>query len=224
MRRVNLRTIARCVLLAAAMAAGGLQSHASTLAEVGTNGDNVAWNTGFAALDQEGTVGWSFQVLGSSLNVTALGVFDNGGSGLADSHEVGIWDNTGALLAEATVPSGTAGTLVDDFRFIAISPLTLQAGDTYTIGAFYPSNSTDSVIGNGSETYNGVSFVESVQTVLTTSQTFAFPDTLAAVNQGVFGPNFEFGATSTPEPSSFVMAGLGLLAATGCRLRRRRTR
>src|SRR5207248_1639986 len=61
------------------------------------------------------TIGWGF-TLATLLTVTDLGYFD-GNLGLVDPHPVGIWDSVGNLLAAATVPSGTAATLVSGFRF-----------------------------------------------------------------------------------------------------------
>ena len=61
-----------------------------------------------------GTYGWSF-TLSSTITVTDLGYFDFGGNGLNDAHDVGIWTSTGTLMVSATVPAGTAGTLVGRF-------------------------------------------------------------------------------------------------------------
>jgi len=40
---------------------------------------------------------------------------------MADPHPVGIWDSLGTLVATATVPSGTAASLVSGFRSCPIS-------------------------------------------------------------------------------------------------------
>ena len=48
------------------------------------------------------TYGYDFSVL-SPVQVTGLGVFESFARLLGASHEVGLWDSTGTLLASATV-------------------------------------------------------------------------------------------------------------------------
>src|ERR1700739_3790758 len=71
------------------------------------------------------TLGWEF-TLSLPLTVTGLGYFD-GDDGLTDSHPVGIWDSSGDLILEATVPSGLTN-LVDSFEVVPITPVTLGPG------------------------------------------------------------------------------------------------
>ena len=80
------------------------------------------------------TVGWQF-VPQHDMLVTDLGFFDIGSVGLNTFHEVGIWDGDQRLLVSATVPAGTAAPLLGEFRYVAIEPLLLQAGNAYVIGA-----------------------------------------------------------------------------------------
>jgi hypothetical protein len=89
----------------------------------------------------EGTVGWSFIVYEPRI-VSLLGVYDAGADGLAVATEVGLWERemfgtNGYLLASATVPAGTSGTLFGQFRYASIPELTLQPGVEYTLGALY---------------------------------------------------------------------------------------
>lgn len=70
------------------------------------------------------------------IDVSALGFFDYLGDGLGESHEIGIFDQTGTLLTSVVVPSGTAASLIGDFRYSSVNPLTLKAGQTYTMAAF----------------------------------------------------------------------------------------
>ncbi len=80
------------------------------------------------------TVGWQF-VPQHDMLVTDLGFFDIGSVGLNTFHEVGIWDGDQRLLVSATVPAGTEAPLLGEFRYVAIEPLLLQAGNAYVIGA-----------------------------------------------------------------------------------------
>jgi hypothetical protein len=193
------------------------------------NGPVFSWfapTDTFALSGQSAAVGWSFQVLGSDLDVASVGVFDDQ-NGLQDAHEVGIWDSSQTLLVDVTAPAGTSGTLIDGYRYIDISPITLTAGDTYFIAAFYPAKFSttapqDHVLANSSQTYDGVEFLNSVQTLQGTGIPFGFPNQNAAVNEGVFGPNFQFttAVTATPEPSTVCAAGAAMLLLAGV-LRRR---
>lgn len=75
--------------------------------------------------------GFRFTVA-TPVTVTALGLWDENGDGLADLHEVGIFRRTDlSTVATAVVPAGTAASLIDGSRFVAISPVTLQAGVEY---------------------------------------------------------------------------------------------
>lgn len=89
----------------------------------------------------EGTVGWTFFVY-EPRKVSLLGVYDADADGLAVATEVGLWERdmlgtNGYLLASATVPAGTAGTLFGQFRYASIPELTLHPGVEYTLGALY---------------------------------------------------------------------------------------
>ena len=74
----------------------------------------------------------------ADINVTHLGVLDGGsdGPGLGVAHDVGLWTAAGILLATTTVDN--SGTLQDGHRYAAITPVVLSAGQTYTLGAYYP--------------------------------------------------------------------------------------
>jgi hypothetical protein len=57
--------------------------------------------------------------------------------GLAESHEVGLWDSLGNLLAETTVVTGDP--LVNQWRYSDVTPVTLAAGADYFVGALFTS-------------------------------------------------------------------------------------
>ena len=93
------------------------------------DGVNRIWGSTFTALED--------------CVLTHLGVYDHNQDGLARSVPVGLWDyNTQQLVASVTVvPSDP---LVGSSRQRVLStPVSLTAGTRYTIGAFYPANSTD---------------------------------------------------------------------------------
>src|SRR4051812_40535085 len=89
---------------------------------------------------ETGTAGYGFTVGSSPLQVITLGVWDLGADGLTNTHQVGLWTNSGTLLAMVEVPSGTGGTLQGEFRYANLSsPVTLTAHETYVLGASYSS-------------------------------------------------------------------------------------
>jgi len=100
------------------------------------------------------THGWKFTV-NDDLEVVALGIFDLEDSpmyapGLLYSHEIGIW-HWGELLYSTTIPAGTKGVLIDQFRYVEIPPISLTAGVTYVIGSTilgdpYVGNSSSDIV------------------------------------------------------------------------------
>jgi autotransporter-associated beta strand protein len=77
------------------------------------------------------SAGTGFKVnAGKTIIVTQLGIFDSGGDGLANVHNVYLYDNaTGKNIATGNVASGTAAAYANGYRFVALStPMTLSAG------------------------------------------------------------------------------------------------
>ena len=162
------------------------------------------------------TYGWSFSVGETPLSVTHLGYFDAGLDGLVDEHRVGIWDFSGALLVEGTVPAGAIGTDAGAYAFTSVDATTLPANETYFIGGMSPSASDAVIAFAGPQTYApqvtylGASYSE--------TGGFTAPDTLYGASHGIFGPNFQF--TPIPEPHHHAtLAGIGLAIFFGVRRR-----
>lgn len=157
------------------------------------------------------TWGWSFS-LANPVTVTDLGVWDGnnttrlgpGGDGLLEAHSITIWTTAGVQVAQATVPIGTAGVLLNDFRYISLlSPTSLPAGN-YVIGA-YSQNSADSfaLLTSGMTTAPGVTYIADRQ-----QSGIGMPITSSGVN-GFFGPNFRFTSAVPDEAPTWML----LLAA-----------
>ena len=77
-------------------------------ADIGFRPTSISGEPNLGAI--EGTFGWAFNrspslSLDQQVAITAIGVFDDGGDGLMNSHAVGIWDGFGTLLASGTVPA-----------------------------------------------------------------------------------------------------------------------
>ena len=161
-------------------------------------------------------IGWQFTV-NAPITVDGLGVFDVNAPGLAERHQVGLWDNGGTLLAQTTVHSLSALTPsvsnAGDWLFEDIAPIVLQPG-TYITSAFYPT-SADSVIGNATiATTPQISFLASRAS---SEIVFAQAGVYGLVEPGVFAANLRF--RDVPEPASLLVIGSGF-AALGIRRRR----
>lgn len=85
---------------------------------------------------QSYTCGFSFAPT-EDIQVTDLGQWDDASDGLGADAPVGLWTGAGVLLASTTVPAGTAGTLVGQYRYVSIAPVLLQAGQQYVIASAY---------------------------------------------------------------------------------------
>ncbi|MCP9448244.1 MAG: DUF4082 domain-containing protein [Nitrospira sp.] len=94
------------------------------------------------------TLGWKF-VVHEPVFATALGVYDSGQDGLADSALVGLWSATGEdPLVQATVPAGTDAELDGYFRLSPVTSTLLVPGTEYVVGAYLPGELATSFIGS----------------------------------------------------------------------------
>jgi len=98
-------------------------------------GTNLASNGAF-------TLGYQVIVGNSPVELDSLGLWDDGSDGLSASHAVGIWGSDHSTpLAQVAVPAGTGASLIDGYRFVALStPIDLSANTIYVLGAAYNSN------------------------------------------------------------------------------------
>lgn len=103
------------------------------------------------AFSSDSTIGWSFTPL-CDIWVTDLGFIDEG-IGLSMQHAVGIWNGEGELVT-STVLGGTrsSGTIAHpgsepplwprlhegEYLYATIDPLSLDAGESYVVGATVP--------------------------------------------------------------------------------------
>lgn len=179
---------------------------------------DIALAIGQAAgrIDSQTTFGWSF-TLSAPLLVTNLGYLDYQSDGLGDAHDIAIWSSAGgAPLVFATVPSGTSATLLNDFRYVSISPIFLGPG-TYTIGGYSPgfADSVAIVASNITTapgiTYNGSRSAQGVGLTFPAGDTQGYPN-------GDFGPNFQFTVPEPAVPAFLALAAILLI------IRRRRAR
>ena len=190
---------------------------AATAASAGTIALDVTSDTQVFAPGSFTNIGWQFSV-NSAITVDGLGVFDVGGNGLAENHQVGLWDNSGTLLAQTTVTNASTGVAsvssAGDWLFQAIVPLVLAPG-TYVTGAFF-ATSADSVMANATiSTVPQISFLASMAS---SQAVFAEPGAYGLVEPGVFAANISVQAVPDPA-SSLLLLGSSLLTLAIARRR-----
>jgi len=152
------------------------------------------------------TVGWEFDVL-STITVDGLGWFAEGAAGLPTSHEIGIWNSSGTLVASGTVASGTADPLDGLFRTVSITPVVLTPGVYIIGGQNFSTNTEQLAFGVSPETASSISFI----TGEFIDGGFAEPTTATGDSNCCWGPSFSVesgGVSLVPEPAwgGFVLA------------------
>jgi len=183
---------------------------------------------------------WDFATaftVNTSVSVSGLGYYADPVSGNVDGNAVALYQcadtaclTTGTLIASATVAN--TYPLTGHFRFVTITPITLQAGVSYEVAG---------VSNQDNYTWNDPGFaVDSAISILSTSGQYSrwesgsSPDFLTGSGSldipgqdGIWGPNLFFGSATgftggVPEPASWAMmlAGFGMVGAA---MRGRRT-
>lgn len=179
-------------------------------------------------------IGWQFTVT-QPVEVLALGWFHWGLDGLALAHEVGIWDqaNTATPLASLTIASGTVAALNGHFRYVNLgSPITLLAGNTYTIagldvGLGGDAHTWDIILG-GYANKEVIAFDRDPRVTLYSggafrgfAGTFGYPSAFVPDGRSVLmGPNFIMAAVPEPATTTLIMLLATAGAVTLVRIRR----
>jgi uncharacterized protein (TIGR03437 family) len=157
----------------------------------------------------------------SAISITQLGFYDSNLTGVPEtfvSSPVGVYDmTTNTLLTSATVlPSAPATGL---FRYVSISPLTLNTSHTYAIVGVTATNyytvgvQASAAPANAAITYVSTAYYTTGTATLVEPNTFSQgnifgnappPDTL-----NDFGPNFQFTAAGAAPPPTITPNGIG---------------
>ncbi len=183
----------RTLVLAVLMVAASVPQ-LSAQALIGFTGGTAA-----NSVENDGdTIGWSFTT-SQRFVLTHLGYWDGDFATLplTISHPVGLWTDSGDLLAESIVQAASPRT--GDWRYVAAAHHVLAPG-TYRIGAFVPANnpSADSYR-HGAESWtmaSGFTMGETMRDPNGVRSGLEFPSVATAAG-GRFGPNLRF---TTPEP------------------------
>ncbi len=112
-------------------AAGLTTNYTLTAAYTGSLAGPLAGNANNSGL----SIGHTFTLTGTNLEVFALGVYNNGGGGLVASHPVSLFTNNNGVFtqlpgASLTVPAGASAPLIGSFRYEYLpNPVTLTPGN-----------------------------------------------------------------------------------------------
>ncbi len=166
-------------------------------------------------------VGWRF-TLNQAVTVTDVGVYIDSGfgdplqAGVNATHDWGVWDSGGTLVASGTTALG--GTAVGGFEYTDVADFNLSSGELYTIAAVYATGDGDYYISSATSVSSSpdVNWLNSVfPTTGDLGLTFPGSDS-APSSGGRFGPNFLY--RPVPTPATAAILGMGGLVA----VRRRR--
>src|ERR1051325_631205 len=175
----------------------------------------TATDVGYVA----GTSGWSF-VPTTPISVTSLGCFDYVLSVNQNPLLIGLWASDGTLLASHNV--STASPLLNQTHYESISPVSLNAGLTYYLGAY--SAAQGIVVLNASEPTSGGVVNTSANIQLGQAGAnfsgFAVPNNLQGSPGSAFlTANFQY---VVPEPSAAALWSLAAAALAWHRNRSKR--
>ena len=192
------------------------------------SGDTPAFTSGGSYANPpprsfSGTRGWAFRNRGTNaIVITAVGIFDDGGDGLANSHEVGIWTYlNGQLLdspaASATVLAGTEAPLTDGYRYAQLSPVILPPQSFGVIAGAYGEGDADDLVHPRFLDFNSPVYIQT-GTVgrwapgpgLPTPGAYGLSPCEGCGSEVWYEPNFKFEIIPEPHVSTFL--GLGLVA------------
>jgi hypothetical protein len=200
-------------LVAVLTLALGAHARADSVAVTITPDPASTFNNGFGY-----SLGYEF-LANSNVTVTQLGYFVD--TTLTESHEVGLYTDTGTLLASTTIVNGDV--MVANFAYNPITAVTLTAGQDYVIMG--TSGFTDPYTFNPTSfsTDPSISFVQSAYN-FDAGSGLNFPDTFDPTVTGYFGPNFMIVSSSIPEPSTLTLGGLAMVGGLLVSWRRRLSR
>lgn len=174
-------------------------------------------NNGIAPWEQY-TFGTNFTVGDENISVTKLAYTDYAGDGLGGSHQVGLWDTSGTLLASVTIGSSDTD-LYNLFSWkILDTPVTLLANTQYVLGA-------DTSTGTGDQFnyghVNAGNWGAEIAGYNHRSQSgagagFVYPAGDAVPGEAWVNSNMEY----VPEPATMALLGFGSLGMLIKRKRR----
>jgi Domain of unknown function (DUF4082) len=171
-----------------------------------TYADTLISGTFGSSLTPAVTFGYAFS-FNQDVLVSAVGIFDSGDNGLIYTNRLGIWTDSGSLLASKLFDSTVSPVLDSHFRWLSLdTPLLLSAHTAYRVGTF---GSEPGLLGSvvlGSLSTN-VTFIAQVGS---SSGSFTFPQSSTQRTSGTayIGPNLRY--TKIPELQATVSNSSGI--------------
>lgn len=169
-------------------------SGSGTLALLGSSGVNAVDfvpGTGSCGGNSLQSVGYEFDVT-SPVTVTAMAWFDDGLDGLTVSHEVAIWDPSGAVVSgtHVTIPAGTGAALDGIWRVVPIPPTTLSPATGYIVGGMN-GQVGECLTSNIAQTVHpDLTYVDPTYG---SGPPFNRPVSHSSATEGFYGPSFQIG-------------------------------
>lgn len=148
-----------------------------------------------------------FVVGAKSIVIDSLGFYDYMGNGLAESHQLGLFDSTGKLVISTTIAAGTGSTLDYGFRWQSIAETTFAAGSTFSL-----------VTQSNQDGHNMVQgFILNPKVVSVeggyVGGAYFDPNIINTSNDNiVWNGNFNIVDAQVPEPATLSLMGLGIAA------------
>lgn len=202
------------VAFAAVVGMVPVSASATTVIDFTADNSTFTWFGNSQGCNAGCTLGYKFNVAGS-VAIDGLGVFDAGSDGLNNSHQVGIWNSAGTLLASTTVGPGSANSEASasgagSYVFGSIANLVLGAGD-YVVGAMYAVGTTDAVVFNAGGIFSNVAGVSYTELRFVNSGVFGLPGGTSTLNDRYFGPTMRVSAVPVPATLPLLLGGIGII-------------
>jgi hypothetical protein len=152
------------------------------------------------------TAGYAF-IFNQDVLVSAVGIYDSSGSGLTPTNMLGIWTDSGSLLASKLFDSTVSPVLDSHFRWLTLdTPLLLSANTAYRVGTFGSEPGLQGAVGPASLSSN-VTFIAEVGS---SSGSFTFPNSVTNRSSGMayIGPNLQY--TKIPKLQAIISTSSGI--------------